>query len=103
MSAGHTPGPWKLTETTHEKIISSWDIQAGEHQINVFPYKRIYSDDGAKSGLVIDKQKMADARLIAAAPELLEALKGVVKVADRATVEFDAARAAINKTEGAAA
>lgn len=29
--------------------------------------------------------------------DLLEALKGVVRVADRATVEFDAARAAIAK------
>jgi len=43
-----------------------------------------------------------NARLIAAAPELLEALKGVVRVADRATQEFDAARAAIAKAEGKA-
>lgn len=39
-------------------------------------------------------------RLIAAAPELLEALKGVLMVADRATDEFDAARSAIAKAEG---
>lgn len=39
----------------------------------------------------------ADARLISAAPELLAALRAVVKVADRATVEFDAARTAIAK------
>lgn len=38
-----------------------------------------------------------DARLIAAAPDLLEALLGVVAVADRNTVEFDRARAAIAK------
>lgn len=44
----------------------------------------------------------ADARLIAAAPDLLEALRGVVRVADRATVEFEAARAAIAKAEGRA-
>ena len=36
-----------------------------------------------------------------AAPELLEALKGVLRVADRKTDEFDAARAAIAKAEGA--
>lgn len=41
----------------------------------------------------------ADARLIAAAPDLLAALKAVVSVADRATVEFDKARAAIAKAE----
>jgi hypothetical protein len=31
---------------------------------------------------------------------LLEALRGVIKVADRATIEFDAAHAAIAKAEG---
>jgi len=34
---------------------------------------------------------------MAAAPDLLAALQGVLRVADRATVEFDAARAAIKK------
>lgn len=34
--------------------------------------------------------------------ELLAALQGVVKVADRATVEFDRARAAIAKATGSA-
>lgn len=42
-----------------------------------------------------------DARLISAAREMLEALKGVVRVADRKTDEFDAARAAIAKATGA--
>ena len=42
----------------------------------------------------------ANARLIAAAPDLIAALKGVLRVADRATDEFDAARAAIAKAEG---
>jgi hypothetical protein len=44
-----------------------------------------------------------DARLIAAAPDLLAALQGVLRVADRATDEFDAARAAIAKATGSAA
>ena len=42
----------------------------------------------------------ADARLIAAAPELLEALIGVVRVADRSTPEFVSARDAITKAMG---
>jgi hypothetical protein len=43
----------------------------------------------------------ADAHLIAAAPDLLAALEAVVSVADRKTVEFDQARAAIAKAKGA--
>jgi hypothetical protein len=50
---------------------------------------------GATDGLT--EEINANARLIAAAPELLAALQGVVRVADRATVEFDAARLAIKK------
>jgi hypothetical protein len=41
--------------------------------------------------------------LIAAAPDLLAALQGVVRVADRTTSEFDAARAAIAKATKAKA
>lgn len=42
------------------------------------------------------------ARLICAAPSMLEALKAVVRVADRNTVEFDLARAAIAAAEAEA-
>lgn len=38
--------------------------------------------------------------LFAAAPDLLEALRAVLRVADRKTEEFDMARAAISKAEG---
>lgn len=41
-----------------------------------------------------------DIKLMQAAPDLLQALKAVVSVADRATVEFDMARAAISKATG---
>jgi hypothetical protein len=43
-----------------------------------------------------------EARLIAAAPDLLVALQGVVRVADRKTDEFDAAHAAVAKALGSA-
>lgn len=42
-------------------------------------------------------------RLVSAAPDLLAALQAVVKVADRKTVEFDLAHAAIAKATGEAA
>jgi hypothetical protein len=82
MNTQHTPGPWTLIETPHEKIISSWHIRVGEHQIPLHPYKRIWSEDRTQSGLVIDQQHMADARLIAAAPDLLEALCKLAKLYD---------------------
>ena len=47
-------------------------------------------------------RSLANAMLIAAAPEMLVALQGVLRVADRKTDEFDAARAAIAKAVGAA-
>lgn len=43
---------------------------------------------------------MGMCRLHEHAPELLKALQAVVRVADRATVEFDAARSAIAKATG---
>jgi len=42
----------------------------------------------------------SDINLMQAAPELLEALQAVVRVADRSTDEFDMARAAIKKALG---
>lgn len=45
------------------------------------------------------KEVEAVAVLFEFAPDLLAALKGVVRVADRATQEFDAARAAIALAE----
>jgi hypothetical protein len=49
---------------------------------------------------IVDKQRNA---LLDIITELLAALNGVVRVADRATIEFDAARAAITKAEGVTA
>ncbi|EES2996036.1 hypothetical protein FP796_005381, partial [Escherichia coli] len=42
----------------------------------------------------------ANFQLLAAAPELLEALQAVVRVADRKTDEFEMAHSAINKALG---
>jgi hypothetical protein len=46
-----------------------------------------------------DAVMRSNARLMAAAPDLLVALKEVVRVADRKTNEFDLAREAIAKAE----
>jgi hypothetical protein len=106
MNTQHTQGPWTLTQTKHETIVDSWHIHIGERQIPVFPYKRIYSDDRTQSGLVIDDEHMADARLIAAAPDLLEALQNLLNPIYQSDGRADPkrianARAAIAKATGA--
>lgn len=62
--AQHTPGPWNVTK--HEDCDAAI-ITAG-HESLAF----VYIDDNDKPATEINK---ADARLIAAAPELLEALE----------------------------
>ncbi len=56
--------------------------------------------DGQEFRWECDGLKYAKMYKHKAMTELLEALKGVVRVADRKTVEFDAARAAIARAEG---
>lgn len=92
----HTPGPWEY-----------WPA-GNYHGFAIAPKGTLPTLASVeRCGLNLNVQAHnfpgsteANARLIAAAPELLEALKGVVRVADRATDEFDAARAAIAKAEG---
>lgn len=56
---------------------------------------RIPFIDNTEPEHVGDSEKEQNARLRASHAQMLKALKGVVRVADRATDEFDAARAAI--------
>ena len=78
-TVSHTPGPW------HNDCFLVTATQ-GRREI-------CHTGEGRGTS----EECEANARLIAAAPDLLAALVGVVRVADRATVEFDAARAAIAK------
>ena len=88
--SGHTPGPWRVNGI--DGALEGWKVtDTGPTQD--------HDGDGASEYLATVYDE-GNGRLIAAAPELLEALKAVVRVADRATVEFDLARAAIAKAEG---
>ena len=76
----HTPGPWSVT------------------------FKRFNEVRATNGALVAECYKLtglvnvyANARLVAAAPDLLDALQGVLRVADQKNDEFDAAYAAIAK------
>ncbi len=78
----HTPTPWAFeTQTSFSHIVH-----------------------GPGSESVCDVIDVRNAAFIVRAcnnfDELVEALEGVIRVADRATVEFDAARAAVAKARG---
>jgi hypothetical protein len=92
-AAKHTPGPWVIND-----LYAETEIHGPQNSGAMIAVMRPW-------GMASDEPnpQHANARLIAAAPELLEALQGVLRVADRATDEFDAARAAIAKATGSAA
>jgi len=81
MSAKHSPGPWQ------------WRMNPDGYGYMVYSES---ADELIMSGVDVE----ADARLIAAAPELMEALRAVLKEADRDTESFIAARALIARVEG---
>jgi len=82
----HTPGPWESGNGTTS----------------------IYGSDGKEVARRIwhgpqdDERSLANARLIAAAPELLAALQYLCEVSHTDPRGFDAARAAIAKATGGA-
>lgn len=98
-ATSHTPGPWCLDNPIHadtvDKVYHSIDAGKG------FP-----DDDGQGFG-ISGCLYLPDARLIAAAPELLAALKAVMErcevfenVPSDAGRIIESARAAIAKAEG---
>ena len=86
----HTPGPW--TAVKPDRNSSAWRVTLSPKDARGDICNVLH---GLASSHPADTS--ANARLIAAAPDLLEALRGVLRVADRATVEFDFARSAITK------
>ena len=104
MSVGYTPGPWVYWNDPYDNGTPYMRLSAGETM------KDDVSDGFSIAGIVHPN----DAHLIAAAPELLEALAGVMDILGRAesnasgNPEWDyvgpriaATRAAIAKATGA--
>ncbi len=81
----HTPGPWKASP--YSSIVGCAVTAQPDPRANTVLVAAVRSGQ-------------ANARLIAAAPKMLAALKAVVGVADRDTVEFARARAVIAQAEG---
>lgn len=99
MTSKHTPGPWTVMEFPDEKFV---EIRAHQGYAIV---GHVFLNNGARD---------ATARLIAAAPELLEALEGIANHYDMdgygekawkdlALEMADLARAAIAEATGEAA
>lgn len=97
MSTKHTPGPWSVVNE-HDEVT----VIAGEHISHGFKVRyEIARDVGGHRG-----DEYANARLIAAAPDLLEAIQALLRKVECGTALHcdlcDAARAAIAKATGGA-
>lgn len=102
----HTPGPWTTESAPHRAWVASVGHNSDDPQI--------WTERQAKSGESYEwGDKKADARLIAAAPDLLEALEWAMTKLARPDArsthasgpypyleKYDAARAAIAKAKG---
>ena len=80
-----TPGPWRVSYYSDGLTVSSMTVGS-----------RI----GNLSWSKIDETAMADARLVAAAPELLDAVKELCKPDTDRTLALRLADAALAKVEG---
>lgn len=88
----HTPGPWEVKATTYP-IADTGDHDT-QFDIRANGKAFAYVHDG-------DETAEANARLIAAAPELLEALQELCSFDLLTQDKWDKARAAIAKATGA--
>jgi hypothetical protein len=92
-SAKHSPGNWMFERYDETRFEINSDTPKWAAIATV-------TQNHLGSREVGPVEAEANARLIAAAPDLLDALQAIVAIADRKTVEFDRARAAIAKAEG---
>lgn len=86
MTKQHTPGPWICATATDDR-----NPEIMQHGT--------FASIATLSGMAPDEEMQANARVLAAAPDMLEALKLFVSgPINKAT--YEAARAAINKATG---
>ena len=103
MSAVHTPGPWQVSGVRVKSLPLGRDTQLHMVGPNGDEVAAVFFDTKTGRGF-------ADARLIAAAPDLLQALRDVMKYVDYARnavkpgffeIGFNRAEEAITKATGA--
>lgn len=110
MSTKHTPGPW-IHETGPDAPIGSVVDKLGETIAQA--QENCHCGRSEDAGRAMQQMRNANARLIAAAPEMLEALEAMVALSDdpadagfgdfmmRDLAAQKLARAAIAKAKGA--
>lgn len=107
--SNHTPGPWHAATADEWRTASGehaqwgrFDISAGSKDPTAENYYRVASVSNVNNS----EQNQANAKLIAAAPDLLHALRDLVDVMtgrmDGETVALHNAMAALLKADGAA-
>ena len=87
----HTPGPWRVVKRANQTGIHSLAVATDSQQGGYWEPQRV---------AVLTEQNVADARLIAAAPDLLAAIQLLVDQRDarfNTALAWDQARAAIAK------
>ena len=87
----HTKGPWATDEDDHDAPHQNIKVKAGKHHTVC----TVWIDDAPVRDF--NSAQQANARLIAAAPELLEALQEMVEIAESQGHIVKRARAAITK------
>lgn len=97
--ATHTPGPWKVGS-----VGSVFSIQSDTHCV-AFTNSGSKSPEAVKAKIHQDAEQAANARLIAASPELLKALEEAINWNSHddegfPAVWLDQARAALAKAKG---
>jgi hypothetical protein len=97
MTHAHTPGPWVVLSDDDRAVI------VGNARTQSTPIVEILFDEIETFAPVIE-EAIANARLIAAAPDLMAALERLVANLDEgdfiSTTRIDDARAAIAKAKG---
>ena len=94
MADLHTPGPWRVYEVGGK---------FSEPAIGVQPCDRVKSDICPTSGMDTrrsEEEVRANATLIAAAPDMLQALRDLLEIGD--VMSREAAAAIINRATGKA-
>ena len=77
----HTPGPWSICGQDYSQIISLPDIDAGKRLQYIA--RLLFHEPGKSDDKPYTDEQIGNARLIAAAPDLLAALQGMMAASYR--------------------